>query len=189
MNKHEYIEIILTLKDQVTGEISERDSRYYASFFKDFLHSLPDKNRESRGRLDTALVLKVIDKNSGKILFKWDESWSDAVMQFWENGEDSSRLENELGKLIKLPEDYSEIHDKVMSNLENSINKKVARILKQGKFYSQYSAKNFEGYVWWNKELRCWFCEIWHNHNHIETINAESLEEIMLKVSERYGYD
>ena len=189
MNKHEYIEIILTLKDQKTGEIIERDTRYYAVFLKDFLYSLPDKNRNAKGDLDTALVLKVTDKNTGKILFLWDESWSDAVMQFWENGEDSSRLESELGILVKLSEDYSEIQDSVMSNLTHSINKKVARILKQGKFYSQYSSKNFEGYVWWNKELQTWFCEIWQDHIHKETVNAGSLEEIMLKVSEKYGYD
>ena len=82
---------------------------------------------------------------------------------------------------------YEELPETVMSNCDHSIEHDVAEKLKTGKYYSQYAGWNFCGYVWWNENK--WSCEVWTYHSHVDTIHGETLEEIMEKVSQEYGYE
>jgi len=87
----------------------------------------------------------------------------------------------------KIPDDYSEYPEAIMTNFNHSIDTKVAAKLKSTKSFAQYAGLNFCGYVWWKGSKSQWKCEVWVYGSHRETISAETLEEIMGKVSEKYG--
>lgn len=86
------------------------------------------------------------------------------------------------------PTDYDYVGT-VMTNFDHSIDEDLAKKLKRRKWYSQYAAWDFCGYVWWDRKTKDWNCEVWSYHVHRETVSANSLQEIMDKVSEDYGYD
>ena len=85
---------------------------------------------------------------------------------------------------ITTNEEYSQL-DIVMSNADNSIKSDIAKKLKTGKYFAQYAGWDFCGYVYWDKDQ--WACEVWTYHNHDKTIKAETLSDIMDKVSKEYG--
>ena len=86
-----------------------------------------------------------------------------------------------------IPDDYVEIEDEVMTNLDHSIDEEIAERLKNEEIWAQYSAWDFCGYVWWNRESNQWSCMIWVYRSHVETIHADTLEEIMEEASKRHG--
>lgn len=87
---------------------------------------------------------------------------------------------------ISVTKTHTEL-DTVMSNSDHTIENDVAEKLKQGKFYSQYAGWNFCGYVWWNNDK--WSCEVWTYNSISEIIDGSTLEGIMEKVSDKYGYE
>lgn len=89
-----------------------------------------------------------------------------------------------MDKLIKLPKEYYETKT-VMSNIDHSIDKKVEKEIVDGKYYGQYASWNFCGYVWHQEEK--FYCEIWVYGSHVETIQADTLEEIMSEACSKYG--
>ena len=74
----------------------------------------------------------------------------------------------------------------VMSNFDSKINKSIEKELKENKLYAWYSAWDFHWDVRWNKK---WYCKIMVYHNHIETLEAKTLESIMEQACEKYGKD
>lgn len=82
---------------------------------------------------------------------------------------------------------FTYLAESVMSNADHTIEEDVAKELKKGSFYAQYAGWNFCGYVWWNENK--WSCEIWQYNSHIDTVQGDTLQEIMDKVSEEYGYE
>lgn len=88
---------------------------------------------------------------------------------------------------MKRPADFTEYPDAIMSNFDREIDYKVAEQIKSKPFFSQYSAWNFCGYVWWQNEK--WHCEIWTHHAIRETISADTLPEIMNEACSKYGDD
>ena len=74
-----------------------------------------------------------------------------------------------------------------MSNADHTIDYNIAEQLKKGDFYSQYAGWDFCGYVYWDKKQ--WICEVWVYHSVVDTIKADTLEEIMTEVSNKYGQD
>jgi len=85
------------------------------------------------------------------------------------------------------PREFEGIGESVMSNFDHTIDTEVAEKLKEGKYYSDYPGWNFYGEVWYDSGK--WKCEIRRYHVHVETIMADTLEEIMEQNSEKYGYD
>ena len=88
---------------------------------------------------------------------------------------------------LRLPEDFKYCKETIMSNFNHTIDKKIAKSIKNKKLVAQYAGWNFCGWVWW--QANQWNCEIWRYHSYIETINANTLEEIMDEVCETYGND
>jgi len=82
---------------------------------------------------------------------------------------------------------YKQYPEDLLTNFDHSIMPDAENILKSNKVYSQYSAWDFCGYVWF--ENGKFYCEIWRYNSHINTIKANSLEEIMDEASTKYGYD
>ena len=76
-----------------------------------------------------------------------------------------------------------------MSNFDGSIDRDAELRLKSGPFRSWYAAWAFNGKVWWDCEQKQWACEVWVHHRHVETIFAETTDELMHTVSEQYGYE
>jgi len=87
----------------------------------------------------------------------------------------------------RIPEEYKEYDEAVMSNLDHDIRNEVAEHIKGKPLYSQYSGWNFCGQVWWECDM--WNCEVWVYGSWQRTFNSDSLEEIMDDVSSEYGAD
>ena len=64
--------------------------------------------------------------------------------------------------------------------------KSLQEKLRSGKYYGSYAACNFYGLVWFEDEK--FFCHIKRHYCHVETISADTLEEIMTTASEKYEY-
>ncbi|HEA68600.1 MAG TPA: hypothetical protein ENI07_17515 [Desulfobacterales bacterium] len=73
----------------------------------------------------------------------------------------------------------------VMSNFDYEIETDAEDKLKSGQFFGGYSAWDLHGTVWFNTGK--FKCRIMQYHSHIDTIEAESLSEIMSIASEKYG--
>ena len=91
-------------------------------------------------------------------------------------------IESKIGELI-------EIQDKVMSNLDHSIDYEVAELLKDGKHYAQYSGWNFCGWVYFDISEQLFVCEIWVYHAIVEILKCMTLEVMMQNVCRAYGND
>lgn len=87
----------------------------------------------------------------------------------------------------RIPNTFAEYGECIMSNLGHIIDIDVAEAIKNKPFFSQYSGWDFCGYVWWQADK--WHCEIWTYRSWRETISADTLEIIMVKVCDTYGYD
>ena len=76
-----------------------------------------------------------------------------------------------------------------MSNFDHTIDNGLAELLKEneGKVYAQYAGWNFCGYVWFENDK--FVCQVWCYKSPQEEIIADTLEEIMDMVSEKWGYN
>jgi len=91
----------------------------------------------------------------------------------------------EVVKFIR-PVRFGDYGEEVMSNVDNKINEAVAGKIKGKSYFAQYSGYNFCGYVWW--QAGQWHCEVWQYNSHIKTVSADTLEDIMIEVSDEFGY-
>ena len=89
---------------------------------------------------------------------------------------------------VRLPDDFTE-HDgnAVLSNLDRGVDESVMEEIKGKELFSRYAGWNFNGLVWWQNKQ--WHCEVWRYRSYNETFSADTLEEIMTLVSDKYGYD
>lgn len=87
----------------------------------------------------------------------------------------------------KRPKEFTEFNETIMSNSDNHIDMVVAEYIKNKPLFSQYSGWNFCGYVWFDGGN--WCCEVWVFGFWRETFIEETLEKIMMKVSNKYGHD
>lgn len=88
---------------------------------------------------------------------------------------------------MKRPEPFEDFGEELMSNFDHSIDRKVEEAIKGKPYYAQYSGWNFCGYVWWENEK--WHCEVWTYGSMDDVISANTLDDIMTEVSDKYGYD
>jgi hypothetical protein len=80
---------------------------------------------------------------------------------------------------------YKLTAEDIMSNFDHIIEDGAEELLKSNKIYGEYPAWNFHGAVWF--EDGKFYCEIWQRHNHVNTVEASTLQEIMETCSCRYG--
>ena len=74
-----------------------------------------------------------------------------------------------------------------MSNFDHSVDDGFEDALRTGKLCGEHYAWNFCGYVWFDGEQ---FCEDVHVYGEYQqTIKADTLEELMDRVNEQYGYE
>ena len=89
--------------------------------------------------------------------------------------------------MIRLPESFKELEgEEIMSNCDGLINRDTEKGIKDKPLFSSYPGWNFCGKVWWQDNR--WFCEVWQYKAWTETISADTLEDIMEKVSDEYGH-
>jgi hypothetical protein len=66
------IPIIITLKDQKTGEIKEKESYYDSRFIGAYLRGLDEFNKANKGKTEQFLIYRVVSNKA--ILFEWGEA-------------------------------------------------------------------------------------------------------------------
>jgi len=86
----------------------------------------------------------------------------------------------------KRPTDLVYIGD-IMSNFNHEIENDAEEKLKAGGVYGAYPAWNFHSTVWFDSKK--FKCQIKQYRVHVDTIEADSLSEIMEKASAIYGND
>lgn len=85
------------------------------------------------------------------------------------------------------PEELENAGEEVMSNFDHEINPEIVKKLREGGYYADYPGWNFHGQVWYDNGK--WKCAIRRYCAHVETIVADTLEEIMGQASQKYGHD
>ena len=74
-----------------------------------------------------------------------------------------------------------------ISNFDHSIDNGLMEELMTSDVVAQYSGWNFCGYVWFDKAINKFVCQVWQYHTPMEEVVADSLKEIMSIVSDKYG--
>lgn len=85
----------------------------------------------------------------------------------------------------RVPEDFVDCGETVMTNFDGSIDEEVAANIKDKPYYADYTAWNFYGQVWYQDEK--WCCAIMTYGSYQETLVADTLQEIMDSACEQYG--
>lgn len=85
-----------------------------------------------------------------------------------------------------LPDDFEHV-GVLMSNFDGEIEEGAEEKLKAGSTWGEYTALNFWAAVWWDGSK--FQAMIKQFHAHIDTIEADSLREIMDEASDKYGWD
>lgn len=73
-----------------------------------------------------------------------------------------------------------------MTNFDHSIEPGFEEALREGK-YGNYAGWDFHGTVWFDGKQFC--CEVWRYGSPMEVLRADTLPELMVEVSEKYGYN
>lgn len=89
----------------------------------------------------------------------------------------------------KVPKTFKYYGQDVMSNFDHEIDEAVEKAIKGKSYFADYPGWNFHSTVWWDKEVKKWCCEVMRYHIHVETVEADTLQEIMNVVSNKYGYE
>lgn len=76
-----------------------------------------------------------------------------------------------------------------MSNFNRSITPGTEDALRAGKVYCYYYAYNFHAAVWWDAAAGHFLAYVRQHREHVDTIEADNLRELMTKCSDRYGHD
>ena len=91
-----------------------------------------------------------------------------------------------MDKLLKRPNELEE-SEPHMSNCDGSIDGGFEENLKTQKFYGQHAAWDFCGCAWYDGKK--FHEEVWMYHSHVDTISADTLQELMESVNDEYGYE
>ena len=83
----------------------------------------------------------------------------------------------------------AELDDDVMSNFDHRIDAELAECLKTAEAFARYAGWDFNGRVWWARDVERWRCEVWCYCTPVAVVEASSLEDIMSEVCERWGVD
>jgi len=83
------------------------------------------------------------------------------------------------------PESYVELEENVCSNSEHAINQTIVERLKNEDSWSTYPGWDFCSYVW--HEGNQYHAEIWCYKSHVETLSADTFEELKEEICCEYG--
>jgi hypothetical protein len=72
-------------------------------------------------------------------------------------------------------------------NSDLSIAYKTVDAIKNKALFSRYAAKEFDGKVWWNKELKYWCMEIWVSEKHEATFLSEAIVDLLNNANLEFG--
>jgi len=72
-----------------------------------------------------------------------------------------------------------------MSNFDHAVDDGTEELLRQGECYCGYAGWDFHGRVWFEAGL--FRCHVNRYREHVATISAETLADIMRQCSDRYG--
>jgi hypothetical protein len=75
----------------------------------------------------------------------------------------------------------------VMSNFDHEIEPDAEERLKSGPYVADYPGWDFHGTVWFGEGR--FRCLVMRYRMHVDTLVADSLEEIMILASKKYGYE
>jgi hypothetical protein len=85
-----------------------------------------------------------------------------------------------------IDQEWSEI-ELSMSNFDGLIDDGFADALKAGPVFGRHAAYNFNGRVYF-KDGR-FHEDVWRYGVHVETLTADTLEELMREANTKYGYE
>jgi hypothetical protein len=95
-------------------------------------------------------------------------------------------IENQQEVLKQMPERSPDLGS-IMSNFDHMIEPNAEELLRNGA-YGHYSGREFYGERVWFEDDR-FYCEVWRYHAHVDTVEAESLAELIEAVCEKWGYE
>lgn len=84
----------------------------------------------------------------------------------------------------RVPDDYEEIGDTIMSNFDHRIERDIETMIKDKPIAADYSGWSFHGTVWFDGK---WNCEVWCYQSYQTTYSCDDLETLMEEVCEDYG--
>jgi hypothetical protein len=91
---------------------------------------------------------------------------------------------------IRLPSNFLEYSgDPIVSNIDNEIKTEIEIEIKNKPLFSQYTAWNFNGLIWWHDELGYWAAEVWVFKKYTASYIAETLEELANEIDLEHGKD
>jgi len=96
-----------------------------------------------------------------------------------------------MNVIVREPNPYraKELDDSVMSNFDHTIDENIARELQKTEAFARYPGWDFNGQVWWDRKGKQWCCGVRVYKEHIDTVYAPDLEELMTAVSDKYGWE
>ncbi len=78
----------------------------------------------------------------------------------------------------------------LMSNCDHQVNRDVENRLRNNPgLVAGYPGWDFHGNCWYSAEENKWCCEVWCYGQRQEVMKADSPEELMEVVSEKYGHN
>jgi hypothetical protein len=93
-----------------------------------------------------------------------------------------------MSRHVSMPASFKEYEGEAIGrNVDLSISYKTAEAIWNKPLFSRYAAKEFEGKVWWNAELRYWCMEIWVSERHEATFLSEALIDLINNANQEFG--
>lgn len=76
-----------------------------------------------------------------------------------------------------------------MSNFDHVVDEGLAEALKEneGAIYGAHPATNFFGKVYYSNEK--YYEEVWRYHSVVDTLSADTLEDLMTLVNDKHGWE
>lgn len=90
--------------------------------------------------------------------------------------------------LEDIPKNSIELEDEFCSNFDGIINTETVKELKASNSHANYPGWDFHGTVWYDNQSNHFKCKIMCYRSHVDTITAETPEDLKEAVCENYGY-
>jgi hypothetical protein len=90
------------------------------------------------------------------------------------------------------PRDYEEIDPQNvhagLSNFDHEVPDGLEDHLRSERVFTRYAGWNFNGLVWLDAE-GSFSCQVWTYHTPVATVRAATLKDLMVEVSNEWGWD
>lgn len=87
----------------------------------------------------------------------------------------------------EIPNDYKAVSMVIMSNFDHEIDYTAVTRLQREKVVMDYPGWNFHAQVWFQNEK--FYGLVRRYHSHVDTIEADTIEELRNTISDQYGWD